>query len=208
MRLFLNDLDDLVRLLREQTAETGLRAGDATADEPEDLREATRAELRAVQLVTTDPAVVVRLGDSAVASTVDQGDNARLLVDDICGLLAPRRSRLAAMRSYWREAGVITVALGLAIVLGIYTTTLPPTTADSQQNRNGTWVVAGLTIGLYAVLVFRSARRARRRGYCMIVLERRGERRGLSQRTRLELISGLLGALIAAAVAIAIAVAT
>jgi hypothetical protein len=44
VRLYLNDLDDLVRELRARTSEAGIRAGEAIADEPEDLRDATKRE--------------------------------------------------------------------------------------------------------------------------------------------------------------------
>jgi hypothetical protein len=156
-----------------------------------------------MQLVTAEPAVVVHLGARATASTNDRTDEARLLVDDVRDLLAPRRSRMAMLVGYWRRLGFLavllaTTALGFAASLAL----------SAPARIANTWVVSSIATIALAVWIESGTRRFGDRGYCIVVPERRSERRGLSQRTRLELISGLIGATLGVAVTIVVAVLT
>lgn len=96
--MWLNDLDDLVRLLESRTKKVRLRAGDAIADSVEDLPDATSKELRQVAIVTADPFVMVRL--SVVRPevlTLDNSDEAQVLVDDVAALLRARKTLLPSL---------------------------------------------------------------------------------------------------------------
>src|SRR5262245_36571168 len=82
LRLHLNDLDDLVRELGERTESVGIKAGDATADSPDDLREATRKEIRDVRILAEGPPIAITLArNKAQVVTTDKSDMAKAIVN-------------------------------------------------------------------------------------------------------------------------------
>jgi len=194
LRLFQNDLDDLVRLLGERTGKVGIQAGDAVAAEPADLRDATSKELQAVQIVTSEPAIVIRLGSQATASTTDDSDSARATVDDIYLLLNARRSQGAFWVGLWREGRFFFLLVAVLESIGAL---LALVTRDPTPLRVfALWALLLFLPIIFGPINFRST------GYCVIVPRLRSEQRGLSRETARELVSGLIGALIGAAVAI------
>ncbi|MFI0242764.1 hypothetical protein [Streptomyces sp. NPDC016845] len=71
MRLFLDDVEDVHALLDEHCASVSIHAAHAVADTVDDLRGATRAELRELKLVSQSPDIVVQLGRGSVIQTSD-----------------------------------------------------------------------------------------------------------------------------------------
>ena len=61
MRLYLDDIDDLVALLQDQCDVVRIRAGRAEASSAEDLRDATRDELRWLSITGSNPYVSIEL---------------------------------------------------------------------------------------------------------------------------------------------------
>lgn len=89
MRLFLDDVEDVHRLLGESCDAVSLHAGSALADTSDDLRGATAAELRDVRLLSQSPDIVVQLGRTSVIYTTDGRAGAWELAARVEMLLKP-----------------------------------------------------------------------------------------------------------------------
>lgn len=201
LRLYLNDLDDLVRYLRDSTGEVGIKAGDATADEPTDLREARKSELRDVRVVTEDPALTVTLGfDRAQVTTTDTSDKTRGIVDNVVNLLASRRARvtIAARIVALSVVFVWLGAMGLFALLGTLARAVDANYTSSFPEDIIAGAVLGPVVGFLGslgILVI-----VRGTGRAVIVPERRSENRGISRSTRQSLIVGIVVGVVTAVV--------
>lgn len=119
MRLFLSDISDVKRLLERHSESVAIQAGDATAEDVDDLRDANKRELRTVRLVTSRPEVVVAFGDSPVVRTTEQDQAALDLVDAVSEMLRPRMSFGARNRRLVLTVTVVIGLGGLAATIGI-----------------------------------------------------------------------------------------
>ena len=109
VKLYLDDLNEFVRVLRARSGQVVLGAGTATADEPDDLKSATTNELAAITIRTIDPMVVIWLQPHrCLVRTAEDSESAKALVVDSAHLLKQHRGGFA------RAAGMH--ALGSAIV--------------------------------------------------------------------------------------------
>lgn len=203
LRLHLNDLDDLMRLLKGRTGEVSLKAGDAIADEPADLRDADARELRAVSLITNSPAVVVNLQQSdASARTTDSADDAKLLVDDVYGLLRVRHSPLVGFSQALRltAVGVAVVAAGLGFFVVFAAVRNRPDVSASDTAVGASMILTATWVFLvvWAAIGLRSS------GSAVIVPERRSDQRGLTRQARREWTLGIATFALGAVVSVAL----
>jgi hypothetical protein len=188
LRLFLDDLDDLVALLRSRCADVTISAGYAEADEPEDLRGATRRELRRINIVTSEPSIAVYLGSRAGSvSTYTPTAEAKSLIDDVYGLLIQRRAKTAGLK----DAGPI-LAIGAIIPSLIAYSTV----SSHNRTTSATVVGLGIAVGIFAFLLLVSIGVLRDTNVASVVLERRRDRRGLSREVRVRLVWFLAGAVV------------
>src|SRR5688572_23571015 len=109
-RLYLDDIDDICTSLREHAAEVHdefeaplvIQAGDAVADETDDLRQATKEELDSILLyLPGDSPISVSFGRIRAQIEVEAADlKARALAEDIQSFILGRRSSLVPLRMY------------------------------------------------------------------------------------------------------------
>lgn len=119
MRLFLSDISDVKRLLERHAESVTIQAGDATAENVDDLRDANKRELRSVRLITNRPEIVVAFGDSPAVRTTEQSQSAIDLVDAVKEMLDPRMSFGSRNRRLVQIATVVVTLGGLAATIGL-----------------------------------------------------------------------------------------
>src|SRR3954451_923836 len=118
IKLYLNDLDDLLEYLRRQCKAVSSQAGEATAENPDDLIEATPRELKSVIVTTSEPALRVNLlRRAADVSTTQTSAEARAMVDDVHGLLRRRRSPWPGLG---RTLALPLVYAAIFLVIGVW----------------------------------------------------------------------------------------
>lgn len=170
LRLYIDDLDDVMRVLRDRAEVVVLGAGSATAEEPTDLRGATSDELNGVTIRTENPAIRVWLHQKrASVDTGDSGENSKALVRDVTNML---RQRNAPFGSYLWRRSVWTGILGLIILAcGLFSVTNEP----QSIALNVLLIVMGLLTGPF--LVWINWRASRQAGSVQILLKSRAEAR-------------------------------
>lgn len=191
LRLYLDDIADLHQLLIPRCGRVVFSARSAVADDAEDLRSATNDELMHIGFTTTEPRLTVWLyRQKAKAAAREDTSEARALVDDIAGLLAPRRSARAFLRAMH-----MLNAIGLAGLL-----LLAVVIFRRPDSIGGPIMFAVMCLALYVMV----ASTVRGTGATSIVLRRRHEERTMSSTTRTTVITALVTALVTAPVAVAI----
>jgi hypothetical protein len=178
-----------------------IRALDATADEVEDLRDATRAELNHLSLILSAPKVRVDLWNhnAEVIAETDTSD-VRQLVEGIRKFTDNRRRWTAPLRRV--ITGVLPLYLALAFL--IVTPYLPQSWGLYAKNAGGIGRYYGVVEVVVAVIVVLGSIYVyiNRRHVIYILPEWRKENRGLSQRSRRDItvatISAVIGAIIIA----------
>lgn len=175
----LTDLENIVRVLRARTAQVRLRAGDATADEAVDLKDATLAELQRLTISTSSPSIQITLmRDQATVTTSETSIEAKSLVDDAFYLLSQRKAVGAKVRAIWYP---IWLASWLISVL---------VTAILAQNYPLAELVTVLLLpGI--IVVSRNARHIAMSGFATVIPQTQGDRRRVSQDTRRQLAIGV-----------------
>jgi hypothetical protein len=163
-----------------------LQAGEAAAENPDDLIEATPRELKSVIVTTSDPALRVNLlRRAADVSTTQTSAEARAMVDDVHGLLRRRRSPWPGLG---RTLALPLVYAAIFLVIGVQN-------AGSGKPLN--WPLVAVTAGVLALYAAWDAYNIGRAGAVVLIPERRGTRRGLSAQTRsswlVALVSAFLG---------------
>ncbi|WP_157901109.1 hypothetical protein [Streptomyces davaonensis] len=119
MRLFLSDISDVKRLLERDAEAVTIQAGDATAESVDDLRDASKRELRTVRLITVRPEVVVALGESPAVRTTEQSQAALSLVDAVEEMLRPRMSFGVRHRRLVQAATALMTLAGLVATIAL-----------------------------------------------------------------------------------------
>lgn len=147
IQLHLDDLDDLMRLLRSRSGAVVLAAKNAVADEAEDLRGATSEELASVALRVSDPDMTIWLQRGrARVETSDDSDAAQSLVADTAALL---RTRPARFGSAWFAS------LFAASPLVILTTVALIVPVLSNPSRTDLfWPVSLILVGVLAFAIW------------------------------------------------------
>ncbi|MEU8025207.1 hypothetical protein AB0B88_23655 [Micromonospora haikouensis] len=91
VRLYLDDIDDIMALLHEHCGEVQLRAGRAQATSADDLRDATRDELRLVLISGRNPDISVELNSfSAQVRYFNDDQDVVRLAEDVAALANER----------------------------------------------------------------------------------------------------------------------
>lgn len=195
VRLYLDDLDALLRFIRSHTSGlVVLGAGKATADEAGDLRSATPTELRKVAIVTNEPPTRVSLEfkDASVTTTEDN-DAARELVGQIASLLREHRRWAGGsmLRSFgWTIGGLFYAPL---LVLSAV--------VQIGKGDGGGWAWIVMVAVLLPMTIFLSVAswvsRKRQGGAVVLPINREEDR---SRRTgwRVGIVTAIVGALVGA----------
>lgn len=197
VRLYLDDLDALLRFMRSHTSGlVVLGAGKATADEAGDLRSATPAELRKVAIVTNEPPthVSLELKDASVTTTEDN-DAARELVGQIASLLREHRRWAGGpwLRSFgWAIGGVVyALLLVLSAVVQI------------GKGDGGGWawiVMVALLLPMTVFLSVASWVSRKRQGGAVVLPINREEDRSRRTGWRVGIVTAIVGALVGSVV--------
>jgi hypothetical protein len=205
--LWLNDLEDLTHLLSARTSGITIRAGDAFAETVEDLVDATPRELRKVELVTTNPNIMIRLHTNRTEIlSVDRQSDAQVLVDDVQGLLRARRSRLPTLREVG-SAALVGIVMGTAMPAVLVLAELVRVGGTNGRPFNwglffGICLSVGLAFGLLAGLLSPVASLLPSDGgACHVIPEWRRDRRGISRAARREWSVAIVGAIVGATAA-------
>jgi len=177
--LDLTDIENIVRVLREQTAEVRLQAGGATADEAADLTDATTIELHRIVISTLSPTIRVALAiDEATVSTPEETLQAKSLVDDVFYLLSQRKSTGAVVRAVWYPIW-LAVWLITSFIAAVY-----------AGNAPFAFLIWALLLPGF-IVAQRNFRHMSRSGLATVVPETRSQRRRISQDTRRQIVIGL-----------------
>ncbi|WP_162907098.1 hypothetical protein [Allorhizocola rhizosphaerae] len=101
VRLYLDDLDDIVRSLSERGKPVFLRADDAELDSINDLRNATSKELGGLIIGSRKPRVFVEIRRrQAFVYAMERSDKAISLADDVARLVGRRGTRFPVGHQY------------------------------------------------------------------------------------------------------------
>jgi hypothetical protein len=167
-----------------------LSAGNALADSPDDLKDATSQDLKSIQIAGASVNIVLSPSWAYAQATSFYGnvsDLARSIVDDVERFVRQHRIWLARGRAsdMLFEAAIIVTGLFLVLLA-----------AASGTAYGYVWSVG---FGLAALLtIFLTQRSLRRNGSVVVIAQRRNEARGLSMNTRRSLFIGLAGTLFGA----------
>jgi hypothetical protein len=186
-------------LVYEPLYEVELKAGDATAEEVEDLRSATNKELRKVEISCSRPSIVIWLhsiGAQVFSIAQDPDSDVRLLVDDIADFVNGRRVIVRRPRLGVLVLATVLLITGVGLLLKFPRWAFP-------YPRQGDWLLLG-TLWL-TLLLFVAVEQVvlRRLGSVVIVPERRDEMRGFSRVSRRDLVVALTSAIVGAFLATA-----
>lgn len=178
--LDLTDIENIVRVLRERTAEVRIQAGDATADAAADLADATPHELRRVVISSSSPVVRVALGIAeASVSTPENTGEARKVVDDAVWVLSQRTSAGARVRAIWYPIWLAIWLIQVSIIAVI------------SNNSPLAYLIWAFLLPGY-IVVRRNFRHLSMNGFATVIPEARGQRRRVSRDMRRNILIGLL----------------
>ncbi len=192
VRLYLDDVDDLLAFISGRAKRVELLADDAVADTADDLKSATRKELKELEIEARDPRVWVPLHTNrACALTWTEDDaEAKALVDDVYRLLRQRRSAATLIFATLPLYGILLLT-GMAVAafrddeLDVY--------SKATYLTFVVFAVVGTALYYYSAFV---------RGWCRVVLDRRSLRRVVTATTARQAIVALItGVIVAAATA-------
>lgn len=165
-----------------------ITAGDATADKPEDLRDATPEELRRVRLALDSPLISIDLWEyradiSAGASDTD----GRALADGIRNFINDKRYLRGGYKLFDNLGDILAFLAASTLGIGILVA------ARSLWPLAVILLAAGSlsTIGLNALFAYRT-------GTIRLISRKRAEVQGLSAETRKQLLIALVGAIVGA----------
>ena len=188
VHLYLDDLETLVRYIGDHCDSLTIGAGHALAEEPRDLIGATKDELDRLTIQTAEPAVRVVLNKQfAGASTLEDSDQARALVDGITMVL--RGHRGGVWRAFLRSARLATVGV-LLVAIGIWAFLIPQTANTPSL----AWGSIGMGVVFAVVPVVVSFRGAVKSGRVTLTLRTHDEVQRERSGTRALAITGILGA--------------
>ncbi|HZM81787.1 MAG TPA: hypothetical protein VFC19_39200 [Candidatus Limnocylindrales bacterium] len=114
VRLFPDDIEDVVRVLQERSRSVSLEAGDAHLDTATDLKNAAPDELAQVEITSTEPHILVDLRkNQAFVFALDKTDEAAVtLANDVHRMLRRRRTWIPTGISLWIVPFVSVMAAG------------------------------------------------------------------------------------------------
>jgi len=102
VKLYLDDLDDVLAHLKANTKIVVLRAGDAIAEVPDDLSSATNGELKSVTIATADPKVSIWLTSRIARAQAEANSvEAQRLAEDVARMLRRRRAWTVIFGNRW-----------------------------------------------------------------------------------------------------------
>lgn len=193
VRLYLDDLDALLRFMRSHTSGlVVLGAGKATADEAEDLRSATPAELRSVAILLSEPPMRVMLNQKDASVTTTEDSTAAIeLSERVASLLKDHRH--GAFRQWCRSFGWTLAAL---IVAGIM---ILSSIAQFQRGEGGGWsgiIVAAVYVPLGIFLSAVTWRSRSRQGRVTLLPVNREEDRARRTGWRVGIVTAVVGAIV------------
>ncbi|WFB07388.1 hypothetical protein LRS74_10250 [Streptomyces sp. LX-29] len=195
-KLYLDDVQIIYEALKELERKSGcveavsLTAGDAIADEPDDLRDATSEELKSVRLALKDPLVSVDLWDERADVTASSNTESRAVAVAIRDFVKGKRN-LRGGYALLQGAFDKCALLSAVIIAGVF-----------LLMDIGLWVYAfPVLVGGACATFVPNAIGAYVTGTVRLIPQRRREARGLSIETRRQLIIGLSGAVIGAVIA-------
>ncbi|MEU7797384.1 hypothetical protein AB0B11_28580 [Micromonospora tulbaghiae] len=197
MRLYLDDLDDIVHHLRLSAKRVLVTAGNAYAENgPSDLLSARKSEMRNVRIFSEDPDIEVELRyGRARVGTNARSAAAKKLVDSVALLLSPRRRTYIADTKAW--------LIDLLVVVQLVT--LVPFVV-SEVISNGYYPGSLYTVTLALMISVRaiiSASRSIRIGRVIVVPQTLADRNTKKRQSRSsslqQILIVLLGAIVSAA---------
>lgn len=204
VKLYIDDLESLQSLLREQCSEVKIFLGDqCEAEQPADIQDATRMELAALRFWARDPATVdICLNDREARATCRSDDaRGRELVDDVAELLRLRRCpRFRVSRFDGRDAR----AAAMVICIITFFPLLGFTEGSGGRSVVEWWFAAGsfgLLFLVWSGAVFLGLFGPR--SSARVVPERRGDARVWSRERRNYWAIALLGVVVSIVISVA-----
>lgn len=190
LRLFLPDLQNLVIFLTERCdGPVLLKAGDATAAQVEDLRDASKRELRQVAVFTERPFLGIRLYWSGAHITLSGSDaDASALARDVKSLLESHHAAIPPLRNIVRE---VWWSIFLVVLMGFFIVS-----QWDDALRNGKillGILGGFTVLPVGILFWYLYGR----GSAVVVAATRSEWEAATRRSRIQWAIGLIVAIIA-----------
>jgi len=171
-----------------------INAGDASATDLDDLRDASPEELKHILLSLIEPRISVHVGNAGIVRCDNDDSDARLVADDIGAFVNDksswrwRLSRLSLWSILTAVFAVVLVVTGLAV----------------SDTRRAVFIGLGIGIAIGSVLsvladLFFFPRRF---GYVQVIAAKRSEARGLTQQERRNLWIATIAAVIGAVVGV------
>ena len=168
LHLHLDDLSDVIHLLRGRVESFSIHAGRATVDDPDELADATSEELRQLTIRTVSPNIVIELGAKAARVwTFDDSERSVDLADDLARLLKERSTPLLV--------GSGTVALYMFCIFTLVF--IPAVVYEMVTSFSFNTILHALLLLAMCGFCSSAYRLARLRGGAKIHPIRRGERR-------------------------------
>ena len=190
VRLYLDDISDVVTYLRNRGQSVELSSQSATFDTVDDLRDASRHDLELLTIGADPARVYVELHASgARVVTYSDEPESKHLVDEIAEMLGAKKSIIPL---FFRKS----VRIALLLIVAIAVVSLVQLAGGAGQQRR----FAGGLGAVLGVVVVRSLLGARQGAGARIVPHRRAEQRTISRDVWLVLGTAAVTAIVAVVV--------
>jgi hypothetical protein len=202
----ISDLKRTAAKIVESRIEVELTAGEAVAEEAEDLRDATPRELNDLSIVCTHPKIAIQFGPqwARVRGFVEGEDNGtRNVVDDVARFFRARRTIYVGKRLLTRLGMLNTVVL-VPLLLGTYWF-LSGTDITTGSRRLALKIYTGFALVAWVVfpLAFDQLIRVRQTGGVIVIPQRRKDAHVISSQTKRNIAIGVLSAVVGTILGIA-----